>query len=73
VGRGKAEAAGAKVDIKTEDEDAGAEGARKARECERIVDRDRRIMFKRKPQQLVKCAFLRGVRRRRASCRGRWS
>jgi 2,3-bisphosphoglycerate-independent phosphoglycerate mutase len=60
VGRGKAEAVGAKVDIKTEDENAEAEGARKARECGRIVDRDRRIMFKSKPQQLANWAFLRG-------------
>jgi hypothetical protein len=46
--------------MKTEDEDAEAEGVRKARECGRIVDRDRRIMFKSKPQQLANWAFLRG-------------
>ena len=51
--------------MKTEDEDAEAEGARKARECGRIVDRDRRIMFKSKPRRLAKWAFLRGLRRRR--------
>jgi hypothetical protein len=63
--------------MKTEDEDAGAEGARKARECKRIVDRDRRIMFKSKPRRLAKWAFLRGLRRRKGatvrlpwSCRG---